>query len=50
VSAIDIALHDLMGRRLGVPVYEILGGKHRDRIECFTPIVDEAAPRWASEG
>ena len=35
ISAIDIALHDLNARRLGVPVYQILGGKHRDFIPCF---------------
>ena len=35
MSAIDIALHDLNARRLGVPVYQILGGKHRDYVPCF---------------
>lgn len=27
MSAIDIALLDLKGKALGVPVYELLGGK-----------------------
>jgi len=27
ISAIDIALHDLKGKALGVPVYDLLGGK-----------------------
>jgi galactonate dehydratase len=31
-SAIDIALHDLKGKALGVPVYELLGGRVRDRV------------------
>ncbi len=35
VSAIDIALHDLKGKALGVPVYELLGGKQRDHIPTF---------------
>ena len=35
ISAIDIALHDLNARRLGVPVYQLLGGKHRDYVPCF---------------
>ena len=35
ISAIDIALHDLNARRLGVPVYQLLGGKNRDFIPCF---------------
>jgi len=36
ISAIDIALHDIKGKALGVPVYELLGGKQRDRIPTFT--------------
>ncbi len=35
ISAIDIALHDLKGKALGVPVYELLGGKQRDTIPTF---------------
>jgi galactonate dehydratase len=34
-SAIDIALHDVKGKALGVPVYELLGGKHRSHITTF---------------
>ncbi len=32
-AAVDIALHDLAGQALGVPVYQLLGGAYRDRIE-----------------
>jgi len=32
VSAIDIALHDIKGKHLGVPVWELLGGNCRDKI------------------
>ncbi|MBI1256998.1 MAG: mandelate racemase/muconate lactonizing enzyme family protein [Chloroflexi bacterium] len=35
ISAIDIALHDLNAKALGVPVYQLLGGKQRDSIPCF---------------
>ncbi len=35
ISAIDIALYDILGKSLGVPVYQLLGGKHRDKIPCF---------------
>ena len=35
MSAIDIALHDIVGKKLGVPVYELLGGKQRDWIPTF---------------
>jgi galactonate dehydratase len=34
-SAIDIALYDIVGKALNVPVYQLLGGKHRDVIPCF---------------
>ena len=30
MSAIDIALYDIVGKKLGVPVYQLLGGKQRD--------------------
>ena len=35
ISAIDIALHDIVGKALNVPVYQLLGGKQRDRVPCF---------------
>lgn len=34
-SAIDIALYDIVGKALNVPVYQLLGGKQRDLIPCF---------------
>jgi galactonate dehydratase len=35
ISAIDIALHDIKGKALGVPVHQLLGGKQRDVIPTF---------------
>jgi L-alanine-DL-glutamate epimerase-like enolase superfamily enzyme len=35
LSGIDIALHDLNAKKLGVPVYELLGGKVRDKLELY---------------
>ena len=35
MSAIDIALYDILGKRLEVPVYQLLGGKQRDEIPTF---------------
>ena len=35
VSAIDMALWDIKGKALGVPVYELLGGRVRDRVACY---------------
>ncbi|MEM2875714.1 MAG: enolase C-terminal domain-like protein [Candidatus Bathyarchaeia archaeon] len=31
-SAVDFALHDLLGRILDVPVYKLLGGKYYDKV------------------
>jgi galactonate dehydratase len=35
VSAIDIALWDIKGKSLGVPVYDLLGGKIRDKARVY---------------
>lgn len=35
ISAIDIALWDIKGRALGVPIYELLGGSHREKIAAY---------------
>lgn len=35
LSAIDIALMDIKGKALGVPVYQILGGKTRDELRAY---------------
>jgi galactonate dehydratase len=44
LSAIDIALHDIVGKALNVPVYQLLGGKQRERVPCFptVPMQSEA--------
>lgn len=34
-SAIDIALWDLWGRRLDLPIHALLGGASRERIRCY---------------
>ena len=35
LSAIDIALWDIMGKYFGVPVHQLLGGKTRDRARVY---------------
>ncbi len=35
ISAIDIALWDIKGKALGVPIYELLGGRVRDKVICY---------------
>lgn len=38
ISAIDIALYDILGKALGVPVYQLLGGKQRGLVPCFATV------------
>jgi len=54
-SGIDQALWDIKGKRLGVPVWQLLGGRVRDKIEVYAwiggdgldPLVDAAKQRLA---
>ncbi len=43
ISAVDIALWDIAGKRAGLPVYELLGGAYRKRIQLY-------ANYWFLEG
>jgi len=45
ISAIDIALYDIAGKALGVPVYQLLGGKQRDFVPCFATTPAPMGPR-----
>jgi galactonate dehydratase len=42
ISAIDIALWDIRGKALGVPIYDLLGGLVRDRVVCYPHNVGHA--------
>ena len=35
LGAVEAAMLDIKGKALGVPVFELLGGKHRDRVACY---------------
>jgi len=35
LAAFDIACHDLQGQHLGVPVWQLLGGRVRDRVRAY---------------
>lgn len=58
ISAIDIALWDIMGKFYGQPIHILLGGKCRDRVRAYastlfrsTPeAMREAAQRYVDEG
>lgn len=45
VTAIEMALMDLTGKAYGMPVYQLAGGKFRDRILCYcdTPTVPDGS-------
>ena len=49
IGAIDIALHDIRGKALGVPVHQLLGGKHRDRVPAFATTFAEPGPKMVEE-
>jgi L-alanine-DL-glutamate epimerase-like enolase superfamily enzyme len=42
LSAVDIALHDLVGKQLGRPTYQLLGGARRAHIQPYATIYPDA--------
>ncbi|MFW6368944.1 MAG: galactonate dehydratase [Spirochaetota bacterium] len=38
IAAVDTALWDIKGKALGVPVYELLGGRVREKVACYPHI------------
>jgi galactonate dehydratase len=52
LSAVDIAMWDIKGKALGVPVYELLGGPTRDRIKLYgqAESVEETKSHVLAEG
>jgi galactonate dehydratase len=50
IGAIDIALYDIKGKALGVPVYQLLGGKHRDRVPAFATAPADPGPEMIEQG
>jgi L-alanine-DL-glutamate epimerase-like enolase superfamily enzyme len=44
-AAIDIALHDLKGKLLQVPVYHLLGGLARDKVQLIAPQIQRSGAK-----
>ena len=40
VSGVEMALWDLVGKAYGVPVYQMLGGRYRDRVRLYADTPD----------
>ncbi len=36
LGALDLAMWDIKGKALGIPVYELLGGLTREHVECYS--------------
>jgi L-rhamnonate dehydratase len=48
ISCVDLALWDLFGKVVGLPVYKLLGGAVRDEIQFYaTGARPDLAQRWA---
>src|SRR5829696_4521778 len=48
-AAVDMALLDLAGKSLGVPVHELLGGRHRDAVEVHGSVGWDADPERVAD-
>ena len=49
LSAIDIALWDIKGKRLGVPIYDLMGGKTRDKVRCYMHVNGDTPDELAQD-
>lgn len=49
LSAIDIALWDIKGKRLGVPIYDLMGGKTRDKVRCYVHVRGDTIEKLAKD-
>lgn len=49
ISAVDIALHDIKGKALNVPVHQLLGGRQRDFIPLFATTAAPMGPKLVED-
>jgi len=50
MAGVDLALWDLLGKRLDQPVYRLLGGETKGSIPCYVTIHPELASHWRDRG
>jgi L-rhamnonate dehydratase len=49
MSGIDIALWDIKGKKLGMPIWKLLGGGFRKSIGCYASLLFEQTPEQTGE-
>ncbi len=49
LSAIDIALWDIKGKRLEVPIYDLMGGITRNKVRCYIHVEGETIDELISD-
>jgi L-rhamnonate dehydratase len=49
MSGIDIALWDIKGKKLGMPIWKLLGGGFRESIRCYASLLFEQTPKQTGE-
>ncbi len=61
ISAVEIALWDIVGKSYGLPIYQFLGGKYRDRVRIYadchageglsslSPVLLPRTPAWMAK-
>lgn len=45
ISGVDIAIWDLKGKIVGYPVYKLLGGRFRDKVQCYASSIRFKKPQ-----
>ena len=49
IGGIDIALWDIVGKKIGEPVYRLLGGAYRDRVRPYASTLFRSTPAGMTE-
>jgi galactonate dehydratase len=49
ISAVNIALYDIVGQASGLPVYQLIGGKARDSVRVYQTSRGEIKNGWTNE-